>query len=98
MGIGPLAFAGGPPFFEVNMYRIITPSDTITITIDNRAAPPQANMTLSRDMPAPYVVMILSRLIVGLMEGVMRQLIGGTVPTIPVTEPRIEPSGKTNNG
>jgi hypothetical protein len=79
------------------MSRIITPTDTITITIDNRAAPPQANMTLSRDMPAPYVVMILSRLIVGLMEGVMRQLVTGSLPgTQHSTQPSAQPDGKNN--
>jgi len=58
------------------MSKIITPTDTITITIDNRLNPPQATMGLSRDLPVPFVCGILAALIGQLMGNLMRNIMG----------------------
>ncbi len=56
------------------MSKIITPTDTLTITIDNRQNPATCTMTLSRDLPAPYVAIILSQMITRIMGNVMAGL------------------------
>jgi len=81
------------------MSKIITPTDTILITIDNRVNPARADMKLSRDLPAPYVVMILAGLILQTMENVLRGL--GNIkrpPTEPPADPSADPSGQKPNG
>lgn len=54
---------------------LIMPRDTIEITIDNTRNPPSLEMKCSRDMPAPYVAMLLGQLIASLMSQVMTQII-----------------------
>ena len=71
------------------MSKIITPTDSIIITIDNRLNPPQATMKLSRDMPAPWVAGILAQLVSQLMGDMMRQLVINPLP-----KPALNPNDK----
>jgi hypothetical protein len=57
--------------------RIITPTDTITITIDNRGAAPQAQMRVSRELPRAYVIGIFSALITQLSAEMMQEIMRG---------------------
>jgi len=75
------------------MSKILTPTDTITITIDNRLNPPQATMKLSRDLPAPWVAGVLSMLISQLMGEMMQRLSMGLSPLKPEAKPPDNPSG-----
>lgn len=66
------------------MPEIISLKDDIHITINNLAQPPKAEMKLSRDLPGPYVVMILSQLITTLMhEMLVQNQAGRPSTTIP---------------
>jgi hypothetical protein len=77
------------------MSKIITPTDTITITIDNRVNPPRCDMRLSRDLPAPWVCGIFAALIGQLTGDMMRRLTSLPI-TAPPTEPLTEPNGQKN--
>lgn len=63
------------------MGKIIALRDEIKITIDNTKQPGQVAMSLSRDMPAPYVAMIMGQLIVRMMgdliSGISQNLSSG---------------------
>jgi hypothetical protein len=48
---------------------IVTPTDQIVITIDNRTG--QAQMKCSRDLPFPYMMLILSEIMKGLSQQAM---------------------------
>jgi len=71
---------------------IITPTDTITITIDNTKSPAPASMRLSRDLPAPYVALILSQLIAQTMTDVMVRM-----GSVPVAQPQAQPATQPPN-
>lgn len=56
------------------MSNIITPRDTITITIDNTVQPSSIELKLSRDLPIPYVTILLSQMISKLQSDLMEKL------------------------
>jgi hypothetical protein len=70
---------------------IITPTDTITITIDNRVNPPRADMRLSRDLPGTYVCGILAMLIGQICADLTRRLVGAPPPESPKATPEAIP-------
>jgi hypothetical protein len=70
--------------------RIITPTDTITITIDNRGAAPQAQMRVSRELPRAYVIGIFSALITQLSAEMMQEIMRGFPPQKPGSNPSAE--------
>lgn len=85
------ASPGGPS-------RIITPTDTITITIDNRVSPAKISFMPSRVLPIPIVVDIFASLISKLMADMMQALSRPQTPALePPTEPGTDrgPNGKT---
>jgi hypothetical protein len=59
------------------MSKIITPLDVITITIDNMSVPPKAEMKLSRDMPGPYVILLLCQLATQTASTMINQMNSG---------------------
>lgn len=81
------------------MSRIITPTTTITLTIDNRMDPPQCTLQCSQDMPIPAVVQVLAAMISKLMADLARNLYGAgpaALPSPPGSSPG-NPQG-TNGG
>jgi len=73
------------------MSKIITPTDTITIMIDNRVNPAKVQMGLSRDLPAPYVAGVLASLISQLMLDLGRRL-----SLMPTLNPSVNPPDNQN--
>jgi hypothetical protein len=69
---------------------IITPVDTIQITIDNRVNPPVVTFGSSRALPIPYVI--------HLMCGLIRDMIEKGVQQSPGIRPGAEPAAKPPNG
>jgi len=78
------------------MSKIITPTDTITITIDNRRNPATAAMAVSRDLPIPQVVAVLAQLIAQLMGDLTRRMMGNPLLN-PLKEPTTEPPTEPPN-
>lgn len=58
------------------MSRIISPTLTLTITVDNRVIPARADLRLSQDMPIPAVVDVLLAMAQKLNADLMRQITG----------------------
>lgn len=81
------------------MSRIISPTITITITIDNRVQPARADLRLSQDMPGPAVVDVLLAMAQKLNADLMRQ-IAAPVPFPPGPDPGKTPgnAGGLGNG
>ena len=81
-----------PPPVPPGPSRIITPTDTITITIDNRGAAPQVQMRVSRELPVPLVIGVFAQLVVQLSGQLMQEIMRGIPQTKPDTKPGV------NNG
>lgn len=62
---------------------ILSPVDTITITIDNRLNPPSVSCNFSREIPYPQVV--------GLMAAVIQQLSVQTIEQFTQAKPTVNP-------
>lgn len=75
---------------------IITPRDTITITIDNTKNPPNISCGCSRVLPTLYVVWILNKIAETFCEQGMAQATVAA-PVNPFENPGKIP-GKSNNG
>lgn len=73
------------------MGKILTLRDTITIDIDNTKQPAEVKMGLSRDMPAPYVAMVMAQLIVRLMGDIITGISAASRPSG-------QPTGSSDGG
>lgn len=73
---------------------IVSPIDTIQITINNLHNPPKVEMAFSRPLPVVYAVNILSKLIESLTEQAMR----AGQPAPPPATPPITPPATPSNG
>lgn len=87
-----------PPPAKAEPGRIISPVDTITLTLDNRVEPPRVDMKLSRDLPIPLVCAIFASLI-GNLQGQLSAQLAATAPILAPAgpPPTLPPAGESSN-
>lgn len=76
---------------------IVSPIDTIQITINNLHNPPKVEMSFSRPLPVVYAVAILAKLVVSLTEQAMQAQAGGQVAPPGVMPPITPPATPSSN-
>lgn len=72
---------------------IVGPKDTIIITIDGLTG--AADMKLSRDMPYPFLIMVLAQMMSSLSNDQMQRLTGGDPKNFLATATK--PPGENKN-